>query len=40
MLLLILIGAGFWTAAFGIAYRVLRYFHEQQEVGAFSRPRD
>ena len=35
MLVLILIGAGFWTAAFGIAYRVLRYFHEQQEVGAF-----
>jgi ABC-2 type transport system permease protein len=35
MLLLILIGAGFWSAAFGIAYRVLRYFHEQQEVGAF-----
>jgi len=30
MLLLILIGAGFWTAGFGIAYRVLRYFHEQQ----------
>jgi ABC-2 type transport system permease protein len=35
MLVLILIGAGFWTAAFGIAYRVLRYFHQQQEVGAF-----
>src|SRR5439155_3243081 len=31
--LLALTGVGFWTAVFGIAYRVLRYIREVQEIG-------
>jgi ABC-2 type transport system permease protein len=31
--LLALTGLGFWTAVFGIAYRVLRYIREVQEIG-------
>jgi ABC-2 type transport system permease protein len=32
-LLLVLLGAGFWTAMFGLAYRVLRYFKGVEEIG-------
>lgn len=32
-LLLLLLGAGFWTAVFGVAYRVLRYFEGVEEIG-------
>lgn len=32
-LLLLLLGGGFWTAVFGIAYRVLRYFRGVEEIG-------
>lgn len=34
-LLLVLIGAGFWSLAFGAFYRVLRYVHAQQEIGTY-----
>jgi ABC-2 type transport system permease protein len=34
-LLLLLIGAGFWSLAFGAFYRVLRYVHAQQEIGTY-----
>jgi len=33
MLLLVLLGAGFWTAVFGVAYRVLKYFKGVEEIG-------
>jgi ABC-2 type transport system permease protein len=33
VLLLVLLGAGFWTAMFGLAYRVLRYFKGVEEIG-------
>jgi ABC-2 type transport system permease protein len=32
-LLLVLLGAGFWTAVFGVSYRMLRYFKEVEEIG-------
>jgi ABC-2 type transport system permease protein len=32
--LLVLTGLGFWTAVFGIAYRVLRYIREVQDIGS------
>ncbi len=32
-LLLALVGLGFWSAAFGVFYRVLKYVYAQQEVG-------
>ena len=32
-LLLVLLGAGFWTAVFGISYRLLRYFKGVEEIG-------
>lgn len=32
-LLLILLGGGFWTAVFGVSYRVLRYFKGVEEIG-------
>ncbi len=32
-LLLLLLGAGFWTAVFGVAYRVLKYFRGVEEIG-------
>jgi len=31
--LLLLLGAGFWTAVFGLAYRVLRYIKGVEEIG-------
>lgn len=31
--LLLLLGAGFWTAVFGVSYRVLRYFKGVEEIG-------
>jgi ABC-2 type transport system permease protein len=33
LVLLALTGLGFWTAVFGIAYRVLRYIRDVQEIG-------
>jgi len=33
VLLLVLLGAGFWTAVFGVSYRVLRYFKGVEEIG-------
>ncbi len=33
LLFLALVGIGFWTAAFGVFYRVLRYVHSQQDIG-------
>ncbi len=33
LVLLALTGIGFWTAVFGIAYRVLRYIRDVQEIG-------
>ncbi len=33
VLLLTLVGLGFWSAVFGIAYRVLRYFRGVEEIG-------
>ncbi|MDP9145627.1 MAG: hypothetical protein M3N43_13215, partial [Actinomycetota bacterium] len=33
-LLLLLIGFGFWSAVFGISYRVLGYFRGVEEIGA------
>ncbi|MGH7562570.1 MAG: putative ABC transporter permease subunit [Gemmatimonadales bacterium] len=32
-LLLVLLGAGFWSAVFGVAFRVLRYFKGVEEIG-------
>jgi len=32
-ILLILLGAGFWTAVFGVSYRVLKYFKGVEEIG-------
>ncbi|HET9274607.1 MAG TPA: hypothetical protein VFN96_00905, partial [Gemmatimonadales bacterium] len=32
-LLLLLLGAGFWTAVFGVSFRVLRYFKGVEEIG-------
>jgi ABC-2 type transport system permease protein len=31
--LLLLLGGGFWTAVFGVSYRVLRYFKGVEEIG-------
>jgi ABC-2 type transport system permease protein len=31
--LLVLLGAGFWTAVFGVSYRVLKYFKGVEEIG-------
>ncbi|HEX7024561.1 MAG TPA: hypothetical protein VF187_07065 [Gemmatimonadales bacterium] len=31
--LLVLLGAGFWTAVFGLAYRILRYIKGVEEIG-------
>jgi ABC-2 type transport system permease protein len=31
--LLLLLGAGFWTAVFGVSYRVLKYFKGVEEIG-------
>ncbi|HEV8357674.1 MAG TPA: hypothetical protein VGQ17_13055 [Gemmatimonadales bacterium] len=33
MLLLLLLGAGFWTAVFGVSYRLLKYFKGVEEIG-------
>lgn len=33
VLLLLLVGFGFWTAVFGVSYRVLRYFQGVPEIG-------
>ncbi len=33
VLLLVLLGGGFWTAVFGAAYRVLKYFKGVEEIG-------
>jgi ABC-2 type transport system permease protein len=35
VLLLTVVGLGFWTAIFGIAYRVLRAMRDVEEIGAF-----
>ena len=32
-MLLVLLGAGFWTAVFGMAYRILRYISGVEEIG-------
>ena len=31
--LLVLLAVGFWTAVFGVSYRVLKYFKGVQEIG-------
>ncbi len=33
IVLLVLLGLGFWSAVFGVFYRVLRYIHSEQEIG-------
>ena len=33
ILILVLLGLGFWSAVFGVFYRVLRYIHSEQEIG-------
>jgi hypothetical protein len=33
VVLLVLLGLGFWSAVFGVFYRVLRYIHSEQEIG-------
>lgn len=33
-LLLVLLGGGFWTAVFGMSYRILKYFKGVEEIGA------
>ena len=33
VLLLVLLGGGFWTAVFGVSYRVLKYFKGVEEIG-------
>lgn len=34
-LLLALVGLGFWAAAFGVSFRVLRYVHTQADIGTY-----
>jgi len=31
--MLVLLGGGFWTAVFGVSYRLLRYFKGVEEIG-------
>ncbi|HLB55292.1 MAG TPA: hypothetical protein VJK71_09300 [Gemmatimonadales bacterium] len=33
LLLLVLLGGGFWTAVFGVSYRILKYFKGVEEIG-------